>query len=813
MSWRRPFGLQTLAKSPLVSCVIGLTLALGIGLNTLIFSVVSVVLFRPLPFPAPDRLVMVWMENPTAGYPKFYFSGPDFRDLKSKNRVFEALALHSFGIVNLTGLARPEVLTAAWIEPEMLTMLGAQTAAGTVFAGNESKDAHTVVLSYGLWWRSFGANSAVIGKSLTLNREPYIVVGVAAPSFDAPVSFDSGDTITPLKPDLWLPLGREQKMLGSYDLSLRSARGFQVLARLRPGMTVEAARAETATLAAQLARQYPESNRGWSITVKRLDEQMVGSNVRRALWLLLCAVAAVHIIACTNVANLLISRSVARASEIGIRMALGAGRGQIVRQLLGEGLTYALWGGAGGLLVAFLGLRGLLRIAPANVPRLQGASLNVDALLFTFLTAVLSTLLFGLWPALKAARPDLVTLLKGTNNTSPRAGRTQEFLVGFEVALAVVLLLAASLLLKSFLRLVEGDPGFQAERVVSAALNLPAYAYPRQEQQASFLRKLTGELTVANGVEAAGVVDWLPFSGDEYRQPFEIQGEGRRSTTEGPQANYRRASPAYFQAMGIPLRQGRFFNDRDVIGAKAVVLINETLRRRHFAGVSPIGRRINFEPPPANPVWREVVGVVGDIKHFSFRDAPFADAYVPVLQEPADFFALVVRSSLGAGAVASMIRRAAGSIDPDQPVSDIVSMSELIARARSSERFYLVVLAVLACAGLQLACFGVFGAMSHMVVQRTREIGIRLALGESPGGVLGLVIGRAVLIACTGGCIGVMAGVVLTRLMGGLLYEVSATDPTIFVTVPVILIAAAAAGSYLPAARAARVNPAIALRP
>jgi len=813
-TWFRLTGLRVLARAPLASAVILIALALGSGSSAAIFSIVSAVLMRPLPISDPELAVIVWMSNPSIGFPRYYMSAPDFRDLRTGTDAFEDIGMYGFGAVTLTGGGvRPEALTAAWVMPGVLQMVGAKTTAGRLFAtGEESPGkSNVVIISSGLWRRSFGSDPGVVGRSINLDRVAHTVVGVAAPDFRGPPAFDTGGTLTPLTQDAWIPIGPDHRKTGGEDLTPRTARFFQVIGKLRRGVALSSVGDPVAAVAARLAHDYPESNKNWGMRVARLDEEMT-SSVGTALRLLLAAAVGLHLVACVNVANLLVFQARVREGEMALRLALGAGRGRIFRLLCGEGLIYSLWGGAAGIGVASVLLKVATAISPPGIPRIHEATLDAQVLSFAIAAASLSALLFALWPLRLANRASLASGLASTGRGSSRAGWAQDGLVAFQFAVALVLLACSGLLGKSLVGLTSVGPGFQPERATVTAFYLPVTDYPRPENLALFTRTLTDDVSRANGVESCGVMDLSPFSGDEYRRPFEVGGQGRREGAEQPHANYRRVSAGLFRALGVGLRQGRYFTERDSASAKPVVVVNRAFERQHLGGSNPIGRLISFEPPPGRPVWREVVGVVEDIKHFGLADPPFPDAYVPFPQEPAAMFALIVRAKQDSGALGPAIREAIRRLNPDLPAGEMVSMVDLIDRSMSREQFYLRLLAMFAASALVLAFVGVFGVAAHQVARRTREIGIRMALGETPAGVLWSIVSRSLRVAVAGSALGLVAEFTLASRSAHLFVGVSPTDPAILCASVGVLVVAAVLGSYLPARRATEIDPAIAMR-
>jgi putative ABC transport system permease protein len=686
--------------------------------------------------------------------------------------------------------------------------------AGRLFLEDETRAEHerAVVIGYGLWQRRFAARADIVGKAITLNRQVYTIVGVAAREFTGPPGFDIGGTVSNQKPELWIPLNLARKDLGTFDLTQRANRWATVMARLRPGVSLAAAQQEMNIAAGRLAQQYPESNKGWGIEVRSLGEQTT-AGIRTSLWLLMAAVGCVLLLACANVAIILLARIAARGGEMGIRAALGASRRRLIGQLLTESLMYAVLGGTAALFLGYAGVLGLKAVAPANVPRMAEAGVDPAVLLFALLLILATSAIFGIAPALRASRVSIADSLRtsGRGVVQSRRGLLEGFVI-VQFAVTCTVLVASGLLAKSFFELNRRDPGVQPEHVMSGSYYLPSFSYPSDESRALFVKKLMIALGNGGGVESAGAIDWLPFGGDEFRQTFEVEGQPASSAAERPHANYRSVTPDYFRTLGVPLRAGRVFTERNAQTSQPVVVVNETLARRFFMGANPLGRRVNLEEPPAKPVWREIVGVVGNVKHLKLNEPAFPDVYVPLLQKPVDLFSVVVRTRLNPAAFGSALRRATGVVDPNEPVNDIQTMPDLIARSMATEQLQTTLLGSFGVVALLLAVAGVGGVTLYSVLRQTREIGIRLALGAAPGRILAWVLGRALRIAATGVLLGVGASLIATRLIADILYGVKPTDLTVFVAAPLLLALAAVAAAYLPARRAMRIETVEALR-
>jgi putative ABC transport system permease protein len=791
------YGVRMLIKNPGFSVVAVIALALGIGANAAIFSVVNAVLLRPLPYDDPDRL-MVIRETKLPQFPEFSVAPGNFLDWQKQNTVFERLvAMNSPGF-NLIGAGEPELLQGMRVTDGFFAMLGARPQIGRDFTPEEDQPGHNnvVILSYGLWQRRFGGDPGILDQAITLSGQSYTVVGVM------PQAFRFGGRAI----ELWTPMAftpqQAQQHGGHY---------LQAMGRLKPGVSLEQARSEMSAIAGRLAEQYPDEDTGWDVKVVPALEFAVRS-IKLALWVLLGAVAFVLLIACANVANLLLARAASRQKEIAIRTALGAGRWRVVRQLLTESVLLALAGGAVGLLLAVWGMDLLLSLAPGNLPRMKDVSLDGPVLIFTAGVTLLTGLVFGLVPALQASKPNLNETLKDAGRGSTEGGRRQvirSVMVVTEVAVALVLLVGAGLMIKSFMRLQKVDPGFNPDNALTAVMSLPQKKYKDSDQGAAFYKQLVEKVSALPGVEAAGASCALPFDSD-FVLGFDIQGRPPYSPGDEPNTNYYSVTPDYFKAMGIPLLRGRLFTEHDTKGANRVAVINETMVKRFFPDEDPIGKRIHVTNGPV--VYREIVGVVGDVKQYGLDQEATAQTYEPFAQQPFSFATLVVRTAGDPSSLSSAIRSEVLSIDKEQPVASTKPLSQLVSESISQQRFSMLLLGVFAAVALMLAVVGIYGVMSYSVTQRTHEIGIRMALGASQRDVIRLIVGHGMLLTLIGVAIGLAASFVLTRVMSALLFGVSVTDLTTFAIFSAALTAVALAACAVPARRALKVDPMVALR-
>ena len=798
------YGIRMLMKRPVFTIVAVLTLALGIGANTAIFSVVNAVLLRPLPYPQADRIIQLWEKSEKEKVYTGSVSPHNFTDWRNQGQSFASMAAYRYAPFTLTGGDQPERLNGLMVSSDFLSVMGVQPVLGRDFLPEEDAPGRNrvVILSHGLWQRRFAENREMVGQTLTLNNESYTVVGIMPQGFKFP---------SPV--ELWSPLGLDLSRIN------RGTHFLFTIGRLKPGVTVESARAEMETIARNLEQQYPDNNANLGINLVPLHKEIVG-DAELGLWILLAAVLLVLLIACANVANLQLARASARQRETAIRTALGAGRWHLIRQFLTESLLLSVIGGGFGLLIALWGIDLLASLGQNDIPRLKEAGIDGRVLGFTALISLLTSLVFGFAPALQATRVNLSETLKDSDSRSVAGWRSQglrSLLVVTEMSLSMVLLIGAGLLINSLLRLQNVDPGFKPQNALTMMLSLPRAKYGEPHSQAAFFQQVLQRISAIEGVAQAGAVTDLPFSGSRSRSSFAIEGRSPDNESLPWIADVRMITPGYFSAMGIELLRGRDFTDRDAKDGPGAVLINQTMAERFWPGEDALGKRIAMGSPEeialyGKPVWREVVGIVGDIKHNRLVDANEPELYFSYLQMPAQSMALVVRGTDDSRSLTGSIRSAVQSVDADQPISSIRMMDERLAQSISGERLNTWLLAAFATLALVLAAVGIYGVMSYTVTQSTREIGIRMALGASSSDVLTLIVGHGLKLTLLGVAIGVTGAWALTRLMSNLLYEVTATDPLTFAGVSVLLTLVGLTACYLPARRATRVDPMVALR-
>jgi putative ABC transport system permease protein len=800
------YGLRMLAKNPGFTAVAVVTLALGIGANTAIFSIVDAVLLRSFPYHDPNQLVLMFdapLDRPDA---LSAISYRDFTECRDQNRVFSEMAGNTFHDLTLTGAGEPSIVNTADVTPEIFPLLNTKPLAGRTLLPEDGKPgaAAVAVLSENLWRSRFGSNPGLIGQSITLDMRSFAVVGILPASFRYP-------EFAPHQ-DVWIPV-MQDPLFGP----LTSQPGVPllgVIGRLKPGVSLAKAQAEMNTLSARLAKEFSAEDSGLAIRIKPYREVVVG-NVKSALLILLGAVGLVLLMACANVANLLLSLATSRRSEIAVRIALGASRARIVRQLLTESALLGLLGGLAGVLLAGCVVWSLQPFLPPEVVQISSIHVGGPVLAFALLLSLAAALAFGLAPAFLATPSNLQANIKeGGERTGQRGGQyLRSFLAIAEISLAMVLLAAGGLLIRSFALVTSVTPGFDPKNVIEAEVSLPQFQYSTPQQWTAFSNELLLRLHAQPGLQDSALAAPLPM--DRQGQAtfaFSIVGDSPLPPGKSITADYATVSPDYFRVMRIPLLRGRVFSEQDSPSSPNVAIISETLARRYFPNQDPIGRQMRFGFPPNGNVSRQIVGIVGDVRDVTLSQKPGPMMYVPFAQAPLWGGEVVARSSLSTSSVAAAIRQAVHSIDKDLPVTDVESFPDALGQSISRERFRTLLLGSFSAMALVLAAVGIFGVVSHSASQRTHEIGIRMALGAQRRDVLRLVLGQGAKLALLGLGIGIVLAFLLTRLIASLLYSVSATDPLTFGAVAIVLFGVAVTACYIPARRATKVDPMVALR-
>ncbi|MDQ3687468.1 MAG: ABC transporter permease [Acidobacteriota bacterium] len=792
------YGLRTLLAKPGFTLVAIITLALGIGATSTIFSFVNGILLRPLPYEDAERLVLLDETAPKRGVTSMGVSFPNFVDWREQNQVFAGIAAYDDRSFALTGGGEPEQLSGGIVSHNTFEILGVTPMLGRTFRPEEDgpDQSDVVILSHGLWERRFGANSGIIGQKIVVNNRARTVIGVM------PLGFKFPETA-----ELWIPLTPEVKNW------TRNDHGISAVGRLKLSVSLEQAQADINAVARGIEEQHPVTNEGMGVNLIPLRDGLVG-DFRKALLLLLGVVGLVLMIACANVANLLLARASARQREIAVRAALGASRWRVFRQLLTESFLLGASGGVLGLVLALWGLDLLLAAIPVDLPFWMKFNLDWRVLGFAAGTALLTSLIFGVAPALQAARIDLNETLKEGGRGGAGAGphRLRRALVVAEVALSLILLIGAGLMAQSFLRLQQVNPGLNAENVLTLRVALPSAKYDAPEKRQDFFKQLLERTRALPGVESAGAISYLPLSGGGWGRSITIEDHPVLSVGQAPAINHCVITPNYFRAMGITLLAGRDFTDVDARDALKVTIIDERLAREYWPNENPLGKRVRFGPPEDNEPWHTIVGVVGEVKHESLNLTQRKSVYLPHAQVSIGGMALAVRTRANPESLAAAVREQVRELDPNQPVTAVRTMSEVVSRSVWQPRLYTILFGVFAGVALLLASVGIYGVMSYAVSQRTREIGIRMALGAQRGDVLRLVIRQGMWLVLIGVGIGVLASLLLTGLMQSLLFGVGATDPVTFAGVAVLLAAAALIACYIPARRATKVDPMVALR-
>ena len=811
-NWSRDFlqdlryGLRMLRKSPGFTGVAIVTLALGVGANTAIFSIVNSVLLQTFPYSDPDQLVLIFsvpLNQPDA---LSSLSNRDFVECRDHNHVFSQVAGNAFHDLTLTGAGEPVVVNTADVTPQIFPLLGANPLAGRTLLPEDDKQgaAPVAVVSENLWRSRLGSDPAVVGRSITLDMRSFTVVGILPATFRYP---DGAP-----RQDVWIPVAQDP--LFGPRLLQPGSRVLAGVGRLKPGVSPAEAQAEMDTLGTRLAKEFPSEDSGLTIHIEPYRQFVVGE-VRSPLLIIFGAVGLVLLIACANIANLLLSRATAREAEIGVRIALGAGRARLVRQLLTESALLGFLGGVAGLLLAVCGVRGLGPFLPSGVVQIHAIQLGSSVLVFALLLSLAAALAFGLAPALLATPSNLQAAIKerGGRSGQRRGQRVRNLLAIAEISLAMVLLIAGGLLIRSFALVTSVYPGFDPTNVTEAEVSLPQFQYATPQQWITFSDELLTRLHAQPGLRDSALAAPLPMDRQgEATLPFSIVGEPALPPGKTPTADFVTVSPDYFAVMRIPLLRGRLFSNEDSPSNPKVAIISETLARRYFPNRDPLGREMRFGFAPDSNVPRRIVGIVGDIRDAALSRKPGPMMYAPFDQAPLYGGEIVVRSSLSSSSLAAGIRQTVRSIDKDLPVTDIQPVNDALGQSISQERFRTFLLTSFSTIALVLAAVGIFGVISYSASQRTHEIGIRIALGAGRHDVLRLILGEGTKLALTGLGFGIVAALLLTRLMSRMLFSISATDPVTFASVAILLLSVALAACYIPARRAMRVDPMVALR-
>jgi putative ABC transport system permease protein len=798
------YALRMLWKAPGFTAIALLTLALGIGANTAIFSVVYGVLLRPLPYADPASLIVLNETTPKVG--TVSVSYPNFEDWREQSHTFSKMSAVVGVSYNLAGISQPESINGYAVSPNFLSMMGIRPILGRDFDASEEKSgtAPVVILNYQLWQSHFGGNAGILGQKVALDGGSFTIVGVLPPDFR---SIDKADVLVPL--GVWAT--------GNSSVKERGDRGdMVVIGRLAPGTNVAQARAEMTGIAARLAAAYPAENSQFSVLLQPIRDAFVG-DIRPAILVLSCAVMFVLLIACANVANLLLMRGAGRTKEISLRIALGAGHGRIIFQMLAESLVLASLGGVLGVMLAAQMIHGLMALIPPGLLAGATVQLNGVVLLFAAVVVVFSALLFGLVPAAQLAKPDVQAELREsgrTSSASTRQLRLRDLLAVGEIAVALILLVGAGLMMKSVYRLLSVNPGFKAERVLTMQMELRSSQYQKDPAIRNFWRQVLDRVGALPGVETAALGTAVPMTQDHSRTDITIEGMGLYKPGTLPHPDIHMVSPEYLGALGISLLSGRGFQNTDAENMPRVGILNEMIARRFFAGTDPVGKRFTFGRVTAasKPDWITIVGVVADTKLYGLGNPARLEVYLPMGQWAPRHANLIVKSGVDPAAMTSAIRSAIGAIDKDQPIFAIATMNEMIDNSMSTSRITLILLGLFGALALVLASIGIYGVISYSVAQRTHEIGVRMALGADRSDVVRMILSHGVRIAGAGVLIGAVASFGLTRLMKKMLYSVSTGDPVTFVTVGIAMLAVAMVACYIPARRTLRVDPMIALR-
>ncbi|HJQ25171.1 MAG TPA: ABC transporter permease [Blastocatellia bacterium] len=800
------YGARMWMKQPAFTLIAVLTLGLGIGANTSIFSVINALVLSPPAINEPERVAAIW-RTPKDRRAEGYVSYLDLQDWQARSQSFEAIAGYKPNGFIFLREGQAERLQGMRVTANFLPLLKVQLLRGRNFQFEEERRGAqpVVILSHEFWQNQFGGDDAALGQSLTLNGKPFTVIGVLPPGFEFPLAGKGIQLVTTVAGE-------------GGNLDQRGANVLRAVGRLQPGASLAQAQAEMTGIADSLAEQYPQYHRNDTAYVVRIDEQIVGGDVRRALWVLLGAVGFILLIACTNVTNLLLVRASAREKELALRAALGAGRWRIARHLLTESLLLSLLSGGAGLLAAMWGLSAIKHYGARQLPRLDEVQINARVLIFTLAVAAATALLVSLLPVIKASRPEINEVLKGGTRsvTSSRSLRLwRDSLVVAEVALGLVLLVGAGLMIRSFAMLVNVDPGFDPKNVLTGQISMTRAAYDQHEERLRYVQQTLERLQALPGVESAAFIAPMPFSGGNVGSDFRIEGRPRPEPGQEPTANNRSVTAGYFEAIKIPLRRGRYFTEQDQRGGLGVAIINETLAQRYFPDEDPIGKRVSNVGANQNdgdPQEYEIVGVIGDVHHSSLTRAAAPELYLPYQQNSWGWGSFLVRTTGDPGSLTKSFTREIQAGDRTVPVTNVQPLAQAIHDTAAETQFYTILFALFGATGLILTLTGIYGVIAYAVTQRTQEIGIRMALGGRAADVLRLFVGQGMALAAAGIVIGVVVAIALTRLMTNLLFGLSATDPLTFAGVALGLALVALAACYIPARRATKVDPMVALR-
>jgi predicted permease len=799
------YAFRVLRKNPGFTAVAVLTLALGIGANTAIFSVVYAVLLKPLPYTNPEQLFTAFQANKQQGIAETGCSYLNFEEWRAQNHVFSELAGVVAHQLTLTGRVEPTVVNTSVVTPEFFALLDVKPVAGRIFFPQDGKQGAppVVLVSEDLWRGRFGADPMIIGTSINLDQRPFTVIGIIPGAFRTPFF---------TKREVWIPL--VQDPLFSTFMPKRGSHLLPVIGRLKPGVSVAQAQAEMDAISGRLAWEFPAENHGWTVRLVPLQKEIVG-DVKTALLVLLGAVGLVLLIACANIANLLLTRATSRSKEIAVRAALGAGRARIIRQLLSETAVLGLLGGGLGIALAYWGVKALSSLLPSNLPQMNPIRVDYFVLGFALLLSAIAGVAFGLVPAMFAANADIQNALRegARSGESRNRRRARSFLAVAEISLAMVLLVAAGLLLRSFARLTSVSPGFDAQHIVKVDISLPQFQYSTPQQWSAFSEELLARIQSDPGLRDSAVVVPRPIADTSVNLPFDIVGNPPSSAGASRTASYVSVSPDYFRVMGIPLLAGRFFNQHDSSSAPRVSIISEAMARLYFPNQDPLGKQLTFGfSPGSGEAMREIVGIVGNVRNVALSQNPGAMMYVPYVQAPFWGANLVVKSTLSTSSVAAAIRQEVQKMDRDLPVTDVANMPDLIDASVAQPRFRTFLLGLFAVMALVLAATGIFGVISYSVSRRTNEIGIRVALGASRSTILSMILRETLVLTFAGLAVGLPCALAASHLVGHMLFGVSANDPATLAAVAFALAAVATLAGYAPARRAMSVDPMVALR-